>query len=179
MTTRRTDGKTRTRNHRRTLLAGLAISFVLHGVVLGRRTAPIPVQAPASEDRPEEQARFDTPALELVRLEIEEPVKPVVQEVMAMTPAVEPSVADPAQDPAGAAAREPRIALSMRPDFSALHRMTAFALEPVPATRAEAAQPGEDEEDEGRNFWERLGISTGRGGGACPIPRRPGSNQAG
>ncbi len=175
----RDDGKTRARRHRRTVLAGLAISIVLHGMVLGRKTSPVPAPQTPSADQPEEPLRFAVPTLEVVQLEVEKPVKPIPQEVKAVTPALEPNVVEPAQEPAGAAAREFRVALAMRPDFSALHRMTAFALEPVPPARRPAAEPGKEEEGEGRSFWERLGISTGRGGGACPIPRRPGLNQAG
>jgi len=170
--------KTRTRRHRRTVLAGLATSVVLHGVVLGVKTSPAPAPRTQPADPPEEPVRFAASALEVVQLEIDEPVKPVPQETKAPTPAVEPNIAEPAQEPAGAA-REASIALSMRPDFSAQHRLTAFALQPMPMSRRPAAEAGEDEEERGRSFWDRLGISTGRGGGACPIPRKPGSYQAG
>ncbi len=161
------------RNDRRTVLAGLAISLALHGVLLGRKTAPAPLPATASEEEPAEPPRFSTPVLEVVRLEIEKPVKPVQQEATAVAPAVEPALAEPSPEAAGAA-RPRRVALSMRPNFAALHPATAFALDPVPIPQREAAEPSDDD-DTGRSFWQRLGISTGRGGGACPIPRKPSS----
>jgi len=158
----------RARKHRRAVTAGLAASVVLHGVVLGGKAAAPPVRQTAAEPESAEPVRFATPVLELVRMEMETPVKPVRQEVKAVA---EPAAEEPSPEPAGSA--EPRqVASSMRPDFTAVHSMTGFALAPLAAPQR-AAEATSDDEDEGRSFWARLGISTGRGGGACPIPRRP------
>lgn len=163
----------RARKHRRTVAAGLAASMVLHGVVLaGKTPAPPARQVEAEPDRAE-PVRFATPALELVRMEVETPVKPVLQEVKAVA---EPAAEEPSAEPAGRA-RPRQVALSMRPDFTAVHAATAFALAPLVLPQRAAEAPSDDE-DEGRSFWARLGISTGRGGGACPIPRTPDGRRA-
>lgn len=179
MTTGTHDRQAKTRSDRRTVAAGLAVSLALHGVLLGGKTAPAPDAARQAEpvQEPPEPVRFSTPVLEVVQLEVETPVKPVVQEIEIFVPAAEPGPAEPSAEPAGAALPS-RIALSMRPDFTARHPMNPMALDPVPVPQRAAAEPSDDEE-EGRSFWARLGISTGRGGGACPIPRKPGGARGG
>lgn len=163
----------RGRKHRRTVAAGLAASVVLHGVVLGGKAAAPPVRQAAAEPEPAERVQFSTPVLELVRVEVETPVKPVRQEVKA---AAEPAAEEPSPEPAGSAAPR-QVAVTMRADFTALHSATAFALAPL-ALPQRAAEASSDDDDEGRSFWARLGISTGRGGGACPIPRTPDGRRA-
>ena len=193
----------RERKQRRVFATAFVVSVAIHGVVLGASTFRVPAKTGGigEPDRPVQQSPYEVAAIELV--ELAEPPTPVTRDIFATD--VEIVLAQPAQEPkpqpepeaasrsSGEAARatpvpvpaevaqagiDARIALSMRPQFTAQRNVSSWALQPVESLDPHAGHDhAEDEgDDSGENsWWRRLGISIGRGGGRCPIPsRRPG-----
>lgn len=190
----------RERQYRRIFVAGIGVSVVVHGVVLGMSTFQVPASTAGDDDasrtaRPQE-ARFR--AIELVELSpLEEPVEALVPtEVEAVPASSEPAPATP--PPAGATpapasgASAPAIdaatllaslgtpsAPTMRANFAAQRSLPygSSASQAIPVLVGEDSHEGHDhggeEESDGTGWWGRFKVALGQGAGGHCKPRKP------
>ncbi len=184
----------RTREHRsrRIFSFGFGSSVAIHVVVFG--VSAFRVTVPSGSEGPIRANPVPSPLRALEVVALSDPTKPAeVFDAAVMAAQGQPASALREGSP-GAAARassaspptappprmdaQARIALSMRPNFAVQRQISSWAFQPVPAlptpdARTHGHSAGEDEE--GTGFWERLGISFGKGGGHCPMRPRPGT----